>query len=62
MIELPPKIDKKALVNALLKGIVPNIMPVVDKVNADYEYWDKIKYKKLPEGVTPQMLWTNVKA
>lgn len=48
--------------NALLKGIVPNIMPVVDKVNADYEYWDKIKYKKLPEGVTPQMLWTNVKA
>ena len=62
MIELPPKIDKKALVNVLLKGIVPNIMPVVDKVNADYEYWDKIKYKKLPEGVTPQMLWTNVKA
>lgn len=62
MIELPPKIDKKALVNALLKGVVPNIMPVVDKVNADYEYWDKIKYKKLPEGVTPQMLWTNVKA
>ena len=62
MIELPPKIDKKALVNALLKGIVPNIMPVVDKVNADYEYWDKAKYKKLPEGFTPQMLWTNVKA
>ena len=62
MIELPPKIDKKTLVNALLKGINPNIMPVVDKVNADYEYWDKAKYKKLPEGFTPQMLWTNVKA
>lgn len=62
MTELPPKIDRKTLVNALLKGIDPNIMPVVDKVNADYEYWDKIKYKKLPEGVTPQMLWTNVKA
>ena len=62
MIELPPKIDKKTLVNALLKGIAPNIMPIVDKVNADYEYWDKVKYKKLPEGFTPQMLWTNVKA
>ena len=62
MIELPPKIDRKTLVNALLKGIDPNIMPVVDKVNADYEYWDKAKYKKLPEGFTPQMLWTNVKA
>ena len=62
MIELPPKIDRKTLVNALLKGIAPNIMPVVDKVNADYEYWDKAKYKKLPEGFTPQMLWANVKA
>ena len=62
MIELPPKIDRKTLVNALLRGIDPNIMPVVDKVNADYEYWDKAKYKKLPEGFTPQMLWTNVKA
>jgi len=62
MIELPPKIDRKTLVNALLKGIDSNIMPVVDKVNADYEYWDKVKYKKLPEGFTPQMLWTNVKA
>ena len=62
MIELPPKIDRKTLVNALLKGIDPNIMPVVDKVNADYEYWDKAKYKKLPEGFTPQMLWANVKA
>ena len=62
MIELPPKIDRKTLVNALLKGIDPNIMPVVDKVNADYEYWDKVKYKKLPEGFTPQMLWANVKA
>lgn len=62
MIELPPKIDKKTLVNAFLKGIDPNIMPVVDRVNADYEYWDKVKYKKLPEGFTPQMLWANVKA
>ena len=62
MIELPPKIDKKTLVNALVKGIDSNIMPIVDKVNADYEYWDKVKYKKLPEGFTPQMLWTNVKA
>ena len=62
MIELPPKIDRKTLVNALLKGIDFNIMPVVDKVNADYEYWDKAKYKKLPEGFTPQMLWANVKA
>ena len=62
MIEQPPKIDKETLVNTLLKRVDPNIMPIVDKVNADYEYWDKVKYKKLPEGFTPQMLWTHVKA
>ena len=62
MIGQPPKIDRKVLVNALLKGIDPNIASIVDTVNANYEYWDKVKYKKLPEGFTPQMLWTNVKA
>ena len=62
MIELPPKIDKKSLVNALLKGSDTEIAPIVDKVNADYEYWDKVKYKPLPEGYTSQMLWTHVKA
>ena len=62
MIEQPPKIDKETLVNTLLKGVDPNIMPIVDKANDDYEYWDKVKYKKLPEGFTPQMLWANVKA
>ena len=62
MIELPPKIDKKTLVNIMIKGVDSSIMPVVDKVNIDYEYWDKVKYKKLPEGFTPQMLWANVKA
>ena len=62
MIELPPKIDKKTLVNALLKGSDAEITPIVDKVNADYEYWDKVKYKPLPKGYTPQMLWTHVKA
>ena len=62
MIELPPKIDKKTLVNALLKGSDAEITPIVNKVNADYEYWDKVKYKPLPKGYTPQMLWTHVKA
>ena len=62
MIELPPKIDRKALVNTLLKKSSAEIDAIVDKINADYEYWDKVKYKKLPEGYTPQMLWTYVKA
>ena len=62
MIELPPKIDKRTLFSAMTKGIDSNIKPIVDKINDDYEYWDKVKYKKLPEDITPQKLWTLVKA
>ena len=62
MIEQPPKIEKKVFVNALLKGIDTEIASLVDEINSDYEYWDKVKYKSLPEGYTPQMLWTQVKA
>ena len=62
MIEWPPKIDKKTLINVLLKKSNPEIEKLVDKINSDYEYWDKVKYKPLPEGYTPQILWTHVKA
>ncbi|MBR5983696.1 MAG: Fic family protein [Bacteroidales bacterium] len=62
MIELPPKIDKKTLVNAIIKGCNAEIVPIIDKINTSYEYWDKVKYKSLPQGYTPQMLWTFVKA
>ncbi|MBR5989076.1 MAG: Fic family protein [Prevotella sp.] len=62
MIELPPKIDKKTIVNLLFKKSDPEVEKLVDKINSDYEYWDKVKYKPLPEGYTPQMLWTQVKA
>jgi len=62
MIELPPKIDKKTILNLLFKKNDPEIEKLVDKINSDYEYWDKVKHKPLPEGYTPQMLWTHVKA
>lgn len=62
MIELPPKIDRKTLINVLFKKNDPEIEKLVDKINSDYEYWDKVKYKPLPKGYTPQMLWTQVKA
>ncbi|MBO4802933.1 MAG: Fic family protein [Muribaculaceae bacterium] len=62
MIESPPKIDKRVIVNALMGGCDPLIAPLVDKINETYEYWDKVKYKLLPTGYTPQMLWIQVKA
>ena len=39
----------------------PETAALIDKINADYEYWSSVKYKKLPEGVTPEMLWGAVK-
>ena len=62
MIEQPPKIDRKTIVNALLKESSEEIAQLVDAINSNYEYWDKVKYKSLPEGFTPQMLWAHVKA
>jgi Fic family protein len=62
MIEQPPKTDSKILYEAITKGINADIAPLIEKINADYDYWDKIKYKLLPKGYTPQLLWTYVKA
>lgn len=62
MIELPPKIDKKTLLNAVMMGVDADLVPIINKINTDYEYWDKVKYKPLPKGYTPEMLWTFVKA
>ncbi len=62
MTELPPKIDKKTLLNAVMLDVDADLVPIVNKINTDYEYWDKVKYKPLPKGYTPEMLWTFVKA
>lgn len=62
MIELPPKIDTCVFIEALTKEVPENIRSIVDKINNDYAYWDKVKYQPLPEGCTPQILWTYVKA
>lgn len=61
--ELPPKIEKKAFSDALFGKTSEEINFLVDQINEEYDYWDKVKYKKpLPEGVTPEMLWSYVKA
>ena len=61
MIELPPKIDKKTLLDAVMMDVDAGLVPIINKINTDYEYWDKVKYKPLPKGYTPEMLWTFVK-
>ena len=61
MIELPPKIDKKKFIDAIINGVDSDIAPIIEKINEEYAYWDKVKYKA-PDGTTPQQLWTLVKA
>jgi len=63
MMELPPKIEKKAFSDAVFGKTSEEINLLVDQINEEYDYWDKVKYKKpLPNGVTPEMLWSYVKA
>ena len=62
MIELPPHIERKAYSDALFGKTSDEINQLVNKINEDYDYWDKVKYKPLPTGCTSQMLWSYVKA
>lgn len=61
MIESPPDIKDKDLIQAIKLVNKPEVAQLVDKINADYEYWSDVKYKKLPEGLTSTELWSCVK-
>lgn len=62
MIELPPKIESKDYMLALMSPPLEDVKALVDKINDEYEYWDTVKYKKCPDGVDARQLWTYVKA
>lgn len=63
MIETPPKINQKSLVDAVLGKYSSEMDKIIDGINEEYLYWDKVKHKKpLPDNFTPEMLWTYVKA
>lgn len=61
MIESPPIIKDKDLVNAVKFINKKEVALLVDKINANYEYWSDVKYKKLPEGISSSELWACVK-
>ena len=61
-IERPPHISKKDLFSAMLHQPSAHVGDMIATINATFEYWDSIKYKKCPTGCTPQQLWTFVKA
>ena len=62
MIESPPKIEKKLYIKALMGETSEEANDLVEKINEKYEYWDKVKYKPMPQEYTAQLLWSHVKA
>jgi hypothetical protein len=56
------KIDKNALIDVLTGSLPEEMNKIIDKINEKYEYWNKVKYKQLPEGYSHEKLWTYVKA
>ena len=61
-IENPPRIEPQELLDYLVTPPQEDIAALVDKINEEYEYWDTVKYKKLPKGCSAKKLWTYVKA
>lgn len=61
-IETPPRIEPQELLDFLVAPPTEDIVSLVDKINEEYEYWDAVKYEKLPKGFSAKKLWTYVKA
>lgn len=60
MIEKPPVLDKKKLVDVWMILNSPGHDTLFNKINNEYLYWDKVKYKT-PSGVAPSVFWDAVK-
>lgn len=61
-IENSPKISPEEMLGSLVTPPEDKVAALVDKINDEYEYWDTIKYKKIPKGYSAKQLWTYVKA
>lgn len=61
MIEKVPQIDSTLFCKAIKLMDRSDVKAAVDHINENYLYWSEVKYKKLPEGVSPLELWGCVK-
>ena len=64
MIERPPKFSNDEIARLMFdKSQSESLNSLVDKINDNYEYWDSVKYKPLPDGCkSSQELWLRAKA
>lgn len=66
MIEKAPICTEQDLADILFgkyRKADEKLTAIIEKINDEYEYWDKVKYKNIPESCTSaKELWTRVKA
>ena len=62
MIENPPHIKLENLQQALISDKKESVANIVDEINGNFDYWDKVKYKIRPKDFSAEQLWTYVKA
>ncbi len=63
MIEQPPSFDIGDVFAAIAMDRSEETSLLIEKINDEYEYWDKVKYKPLPNGVeSHEDLWMMVRA
>lgn len=60
--EPAPKVDVQELLKRLSQPYSPELRVLVDKSNAEYEHWSKIKYLASANGIAPRDLWVAVLA
>lgn len=71
--ETAPDISNKKLFDTFVDwaNLPDEIISLITKINEDYEFWDTVKYKKIPDSHSPEDLWcavlvdrlkTNIKA
>lgn len=61
-LEIAPKIDFQELLKRLGTPFTPELRNLIDKCNAEYEHWSKIKYIAKANGMSPRDLWVAVLA
>lgn len=61
MIEQPPAFDIhniKDIINLLNDCRFP---PIIERINNECLYWDKVKHLEIPKGITHEKLWKLIK-
>ncbi len=61
-IEKVPHIQQSDLLSAVITPPNEQVEEIVNAINSTFDYWDSVKYKECPDGITPIQLWTYVKA